>query len=177
MGKAFALMSNSSSSRSLSLAIVMDNLASHKVAGVRKAIEAAGAELRYLPPYSPDFNPIEQFFAKLKALLRKAAARTVEALIEAIAEVLTEVRPQECANYLANQGYRHESSRRMEEIAFRQWSDLGFMCCRVAILIGNCDNCHARSLDPGSEKIFGEAFQQEYARQARLKDKELERLS
>ena len=59
----------------------MDNLASHKVAGVREAIEAAGAELRYLPPYSPDFNPIEQFFAKLKALLRKAAARTVEALI------------------------------------------------------------------------------------------------
>ena len=62
-------------------------------------------------------------------------------------------------------------TRRMEEIAFRQWSDLGFMCCRVAILIGNCDNCHARSLDPGSEKVFGEAFQQEYARQARLKDK------
>ena len=89
--------------------VVMDNLASHKVAGVREAIEAAGAELRYLPPYSPDFNPIEQFFAKLKALLRKAAARTVEALIAAIAEVLTEVRPQECANYLANQGYRHES--------------------------------------------------------------------
>ena len=89
--------------------VVMDNLASHKVAGVREAIEAAGAELRYLPPYSPDFNPIEQFFAKLKALLRKAAARTVEALIAAIAEVRTEVRPQECANYLANQGYRHES--------------------------------------------------------------------
>ena len=56
----------------------------------------------------PIFNPIEQFFAKLKALLRNAAARTVEALIAAIAEVLTEVRPQECANYLANQGYRHE---------------------------------------------------------------------
>ena len=88
--------------------VVMDNLASHKVAGVREAIESAGAELRYLPPYSPDFNPIEQFFAKLKALLRKAAARTVEALIAAIAEVLTEVRPKS-ANYLANQGYRHES--------------------------------------------------------------------
>ena len=88
--------------------VVMDNLASHKVAGVREAIEAAGAELRYLSPYSPDFNPIEQFFAKLKALLRKAAARTVEALIAAIAEVLTEVRPQESANYLANQGYRHD---------------------------------------------------------------------
>ena len=68
--------------------VVMDNLASHKVAGIREAIEAAGAELRYLPPYSPDFNPIEQFFAKLKALLRKAAARTVDALIAAIADVL-----------------------------------------------------------------------------------------
>ena len=89
--------------------VVMDNLASHKVAGVREAIEAAGAELRYLPPYSPDFNPIEQFFAKLKALLRKAAARTVEALITAIADALTTVSPQECANYLANQGYRHKS--------------------------------------------------------------------
>jgi transposase len=89
--------------------VVMDNLASHKVAGIREAIEAAGAELRYLPPYSPDFNPIEQFFAKLKALLRKAAARTVEALITAIADALTTVTPQECANYLANQGYRQKS--------------------------------------------------------------------
>jgi transposase len=89
--------------------VVMDNLASHKVAGIRSAIEAAGAELRYLPPYSPDFNPIEQFFAKLKALLRKAAARTVDALIAAIADILAEVSPQECANYLANQGYRHKS--------------------------------------------------------------------
>ena len=59
--------------------VVMDNLASHKVAGIREAIEAAGAELRYLPPYSPDLNPIEQFFVKLKALLRKAAARTLDA--------------------------------------------------------------------------------------------------
>jgi transposase len=89
--------------------VVMDNLASHKVAGIRTAIEAAGAELRYLPPYSPDFNPIEQFFAKLKALLRKAAARTVDALIAAIADILATVTPQECANYLANQGYRHKS--------------------------------------------------------------------
>jgi len=88
--------------------VVMDNLASHKVAGVRAAIEAAGAELRYLPPYSPDLNPIEQFFAKFKALLRKAAARTVNALIAAIADILAEVTPKECANYLANQGYRHK---------------------------------------------------------------------
>jgi transposase len=88
--------------------VVMDNLASHKVAGIKQAIEAAGAELRYLPPYSPDLNPIEQFFAKLKALLRKAAAKTLDALIAAIAHALTRVRPQECENYLANLGYRHQ---------------------------------------------------------------------
>ncbi len=89
--------------------VVMDNLASHKVAGVRQAIERAGATLRYLPAYSPDFNPIEQAFAKLKAALRKAAARTFDALIEAIANALTSFTPQECANYLANSGYRHQS--------------------------------------------------------------------
>ena len=88
--------------------VVMDNLASHKVAGIKEAIEAAGAELRYLPPYSPDLNPIEQFFAKLKALLRKAAARTLDALIAAIAHALTTVHPRECENYLANQGYRYQ---------------------------------------------------------------------
>ena len=84
--------------------VVMDNLPSHKVAGIREAIEAAGAELRYLPSYRPDFKPIEQ----LKALLRKVAARTIEALIAAIAEALTKVSPQECENYLANQGYRRQ---------------------------------------------------------------------
>ena len=67
-----------------------------------------GAELRYLPSYSPDFNPIEQFFAKLKSLLRKVAARTIEALIAAIAEALTKVSPQECENYLTSQGYRRQ---------------------------------------------------------------------
>ena len=87
--------------------VTMDNLSSHKVAGVREAIEAAGAQLRYLPAYSPDLNPIEQLFAKLKALLRKAAARTVEALIAVIADALTKVSSNECANYLANLGYRH----------------------------------------------------------------------
>jgi transposase len=86
----------------------MDNLPSHKVAGIREAIKAAGAELRYLPSYSPDFNPIEQFFAKLNALLRKAAARTLEALIAAIADALIKVSSKECANYLANQGYRNK---------------------------------------------------------------------
>jgi len=86
--------------------VTMDNLASHKVAGIRQAIEAAGAELRYLPAYSPDLNPIEQAFAKLKAHLRKAAARTLDALNNAIADALTKFNPDECANYLANSGYR-----------------------------------------------------------------------
>ncbi|MFZ3178764.1 MAG: IS630 family transposase [Methylocystis silviterrae] len=85
--------------------VVMDNLGSHKGAGVRKAIEAAGATLLYLPPYSPDFNPIEMAFSKLKALLRKAAERTVDALWDRIAAVLEEFTPQECANFLAAAGY------------------------------------------------------------------------
>lgn len=89
--------------------VVMDNLSSHKVAGVKEAIERAGATLRYLPAYSPDLNPIEQAFAKLKAALRKAAARSFETLIEAIANALTSFTSQECANYLANSGYRHQS--------------------------------------------------------------------
>ena len=85
--------------------VVMDNLGSHKVAGVRQAIEAVGATLIYLPPYSPDLNPIEQLFAKLKALLRKAAARTFEALIAAIAAALDAFTSAECSNYFANAGY------------------------------------------------------------------------
>jgi transposase len=89
--------------------VVMDNLASHKVAGVKEAIEQAGATLCYLPAYSPDLNPIEQAFAKLKAALRKAAARTFDALVKAIADALASFTSQECANYLANSGYRHQS--------------------------------------------------------------------
>jgi transposase len=85
--------------------VVMDNLGSHKGAGVREAIEAAGAKLLYLPPYSPDFNPIENAFAKLKALLRKAAERTVEGLWAKIGELLADFTPQECANYFAAAGY------------------------------------------------------------------------
>jgi len=85
--------------------VVMDNLAAHKVAGVREAIEAAGAVLLYLPPYSPDLNPIEQAFAKLKALLRKAAARSIEALWAKIGELLDAFTPQECANYFHSDGY------------------------------------------------------------------------
>jgi transposase len=87
--------------------VVMDNLSSHKVKGVRQGIEAVGATLHYLPPYSPDLNPIEQYFAKLKSLLRKAAARTRETLDNAIADSLTRFSPTECANFLANSGYRH----------------------------------------------------------------------
>ncbi|MGH6813973.1 MAG: IS630 family transposase [Methylocella sp.] len=89
--------------------VVMDNLASHKVAGVKEAIERAGATLRYLPAYSPDLNPIEQAFAKLKAALRKTAARTFDALLKAIAQALADFTAQECANYIANSGYRRQS--------------------------------------------------------------------
>lgn len=85
--------------------VVMDNLGSHKVAGVRAAIEARGATLLYLPPYSPDLNPIEQVFAKLKAILRKVAVRTVDDLWQAIATALDQFTPAECRNYLANAGY------------------------------------------------------------------------
>ena len=85
--------------------IVMDNLGSHKGAGVRKAIEAAGATLLYLPPYSPDFNPIENAFSKLKALLRKAAERSVDALWSSIGALLNEFAPQECAHVFAAAGY------------------------------------------------------------------------
>jgi transposase len=88
--------------------VVMDNLGAHKVAGVREAIAAVGASILYLPPYSPDLNPIEQAFAKLKALLRKAAARTREALWGAIGRLLDSFNPDECRNYLANSGYEFE---------------------------------------------------------------------
>jgi transposase len=85
--------------------VVMDNLPAHKVAGVRETIEAAGARLLYLPPYSPDFNPIEMAFAKLKALLRKTAARSVDDLWDAVAQSLDAFTPNECANYFAASGY------------------------------------------------------------------------
>ena len=85
--------------------VVLDNLGAHKVPGVCEAIEAAGATLLYLPPYSPDFNPIEQVFAKIKALLRKAATRTLDDLEAAIASALDAFLPDECANYFTNSGY------------------------------------------------------------------------
>ncbi len=80
--------------------VVLDNLAAHKVAGVRQTLAAAGASLLYLPPYSPDLNPIEQLFAKLKALLGKAAARSGDELWSTIGRLLATVPPDECARYL-----------------------------------------------------------------------------
>jgi transposase len=85
--------------------VVMDNLSSHKGPRVRELVEAAGATLLYLPPYSPDFNPIENAFAKLKALLRKAAERTVDGLWNAIGKLLDLFTPAECRNYFAAAGY------------------------------------------------------------------------
>jgi transposase len=85
--------------------VVMDNLPAHGVRGVRTAIEAAGATLLYLPPYSPDFNPIEMAFAKLKALLRGAAARTIPDLWDAIKSALEAFTPDECRNYFVAAGY------------------------------------------------------------------------
>jgi len=85
--------------------VILDNLGSHKVAGVKQAIEARGAKIVYLPPYSPDLNPIEQVFAKLKHLLRKTSARTVDALHDAIASLLDAFSPVECRNYITNSGY------------------------------------------------------------------------
>jgi len=85
--------------------VVVDNLGSHRGKAVRRAIRKAGARLFFLPKYSPDLNPIEQVFAKLKTLLRKAEARTFEAIATAIAEILERFAPQECANYFRNSGY------------------------------------------------------------------------
>lgn len=85
--------------------VVLDNLGSHKGPAVRAAIEAAGAKLLFLPAYSPDFNPIEQFFAKLKALLRKLAARSIDALWNGVGLLLERFSPRECQNYFANAGY------------------------------------------------------------------------
>ena len=85
--------------------VVMDNLSSHKGPAVRRMIEAAGAELLYLPPYSPDLNPIENAFAKLKALLRKAAERTIDGLWSATGKLLDSFTPAECRNYFVHAGY------------------------------------------------------------------------
>ena len=88
--------------------VVMDNLSSHKVAGIREAIESVGAEVRYLPPYSPDLNPIELAFSKLKKLLRDAAKRTTEQLWNLCGTVLDQFTKSECRNYFKHCGYRYE---------------------------------------------------------------------
>jgi transposase len=88
--------------------VILDNLGAHKVAGVREAVAAVGARVLYLPPYSPDFNPIEQAFAKLKSLLRSAAARTVTDLHAAIRRAFALFTPQECRNYIAAAGYESD---------------------------------------------------------------------
>jgi transposase len=88
--------------------VILDNLAAHKNAAAREAIEAAGAQMLFLPPYSPDFNPIEMGFSKLKAILRKAAARTVADLWDAIRDALPRFTPMECANYFSAAGYEPE---------------------------------------------------------------------
>ena len=85
--------------------VIMDNLPAHKGEAVRKAVEASGAELRFLPPYSPDLNPIENAFSKLKAGLKKIAARTIAKLWDAIADVLPTISPADCRNFFINAGY------------------------------------------------------------------------
>jgi putative transposase len=85
--------------------VIIDNLGSHKGKAIRQAIRAAGAKLFFLPKYSPDLNPIEKFFAKLKHWLRKAARRTVDAVYNAVAEILPLTSPAECSNYFAQAGY------------------------------------------------------------------------
>jgi len=85
--------------------VFMDNLRTHKIDGVKEAVEAVGAEVRYLPPYSPDLNPIEQAFAKLKAALRQGAARTVKALLKLIGKLIKTFAPEQCANYFRHAGY------------------------------------------------------------------------
>ena len=87
--------------------VVLDNLGSHRGRAVRQLIRSVGAKLFFLPKYSPDLNPIEQVFAKLKHLVRKAAARTVDAVCAAIGEALQAFTPEECANYFRNSGYAH----------------------------------------------------------------------
>jgi transposase len=91
--------------------VVMDNLGSHTVAGVRRAIEGAGCRLLFLPPYSPDLNPVENAFSKLKRLLRTAAERAVERLWRTIGRLLDRFRPDECRNYFRHCGYTRNATR------------------------------------------------------------------
>jgi transposase len=90
--------------------VVMDNLSPHKAAGVREAIESAGAELRYLPPYSPDFNPIENLWSKVKGALRSLAARSVDTLHDAIGTAISSVTPSDCLGFFRHCGYAATSN-------------------------------------------------------------------
>ena len=90
--------------------VILDNLGSHKGKAVRKAVKAAGARLLFLPKYSPDLNPIEQVFAKIKGFVRKAAPRTLDAIYHAIAQALAAIKPAECKNYLAGGGVRRPTN-------------------------------------------------------------------
>jgi transposase len=96
--------------------VIIDNFGSHKSQAVRKTIREAGAQLLFLPPYGPDLNPIEQVFAKLKTLLRKAAERTVEAIWKRIGTLLKEFEPDECANDLRNSGYASNEMKRLSRV-------------------------------------------------------------
>lgn len=93
--------------------VVMDNLASHKAQGVQQLIEAAGARVRYLPPYSPDFNPIESMWSKVKQSLRTAAARTQQRLVRAIGDSLRSITPVDCAGVFRGYGYNATQKPRM----------------------------------------------------------------
>ncbi len=93
--------------------VIIDNLGSHKGKAIRNAIEGAGAILLYLPPYSPDLNPIEQVFAKLKAMLRKTAARSLDALWTAVGSLLERFSPRECTRYFQHAGYRTPTRNRL----------------------------------------------------------------
>ena len=93
------------STLSVAETVLMDNVRTHKVTGIKEAIEAKGAHVVYLPPYSPDFNPIEESLSKIKSILERIAARTVDALEVAVGEALQSFTPQECMNYFASSGY------------------------------------------------------------------------
>jgi len=91
--------------------VVMDNLSSHKVVGVKEVIESVGARVLYLPPYSPDFNPIEMVFSKLKTLLRKSKLRTLEELWNKLGDLCDVFLPEECKNYFKHAGYKKQTSK------------------------------------------------------------------
>ena len=115
--------------------VIMDNLSSHKRASVREQIEAAGATLRFLPPYSPDFNPIEKAFSKLKAMLRKIGERTVNGLWDLIGRLVDIFKPNECANYFTSvrrHNIWHTLRLRLAECGHRQGVDVKRRSCGVA---------------------------------------------